>query len=493
MREHSRVKRNRRFRWSGACGGLAVTLLFAGPAGAVDCKGRYVPLPNVCGRTLRPPQISCTVPTDAEREEKFYLIQRATDVFSWQAFIGLQWPASKTARGQPDPNAGLGAPGPTVWETWREANEVFRHDIDQQPLPPLPWDAASPIPLQCAGADRVLYRTSKVDDLLADTNQPTGATATRPLTLKDQKRELTRYEIRMNYTAYQAIVTSQWWKTSQQATLDSVTFPNSSMIVKAAWIPVADLDASRFRVVDACVCDSAEAQGTSCAVKKMGLVGFHLMSKTESAPQWLWSTFEQNDNVAGDCARPAPAPNPPATYWNPAQGQKDVNRQTLGDSPNQICRVYPISSSNPDCNNPLDATDNVQALNEAMQGAIYNTPFTHYQLISTQWPVAGSSPAGGPRTQFDVLPQVLGNTTLESFIQGTSSCMGCHAMARTRRHVGPSHPDGQAFFTSDFTFMLGMAQPALCPAAAAAGAFARGLRGQERSTMLWLAHCDRDL
>lgn len=434
----------------------------ASRAATVHCNGPVVPVPDLCGVKLDAPVISCAVPADAQQGlQPFYLIQRATNVFSWQAFIGLQWPASKIERGQPDPAAKLGAPGPTVWETWREANEVFRHDANDKPLPPLAWNAPSIIPAQCAGSDRVLLRTSKVDDLLADAMQPTGATATRPLTLKNQKRQLTRYEIRLNYTAYQTIAApqNQWWDGTHQASLDAVAFPAGSMIVKAAWIPVADKEAPRFRTIDACVCDSP----TQCAVQKMGLVGFHLMSKTPSAPQWFWSTFEQIDNVGGDCAKPTPSPGPAPTYWNPAQGLKDVNQQTLGDTPNQICRVYPISDTNPVCSNPLDATDNVKALNTSVQAALGNTPFAYYQLINTQWPVPGTTPIGGPRTQFDVLPPMLGNTTLESFIQGTSSCMGCHAMARTRRHASPANPDGQAFFSSDFTFTLGMAMPALPP------------------------------
>jgi hypothetical protein len=183
----------------------------------------------------------------------------------------------------------------------------------------------------------------------------------------------------------------------------------------------------------------------------MGLVGFHLMSKTPSAPQWFWSTFEQEGNAPGACPGPTSRRIPPYTYWNPAQGQRDVNQQTKERIPNQICRVYPISNSEPNCSNPLNATDNVQALNKSVQGALAKTPLVHYQLVNTRRPVLGSSPVGGSHTQFDVLPRILGNTTLESFIQGTSS------------NVSPSNPDGQAFFSSDFTFALGLAQPAPAP------------------------------
>jgi cytochrome c len=51
-----------------------------------------------------------------------------------------------------------------------------------------------------------------------------------------------------------------------------------------------------------------------------------------------------------------------------------------------------------------------------------------------------------------VRPPVLANTTMESFVQPTSTCMGCHASART---VNPF-----AFVSSDFSFTLNNARPA---------------------------------
>ena len=40
----------------------------------------------------------------------------------------------------------------------------------------------------------------------------------------------------------------------------------------------------------------------------MGLVGLHIAHKTQHAPQWIWSTFEQVDNYKG----PDPSFNDPA-------------------------------------------------------------------------------------------------------------------------------------------------------------------------------------
>ena len=449
---------------------LMGAMFWSGSTAAVDCIGPDIVTPAVCGVNVRPPVLSCTVPTDAEPFIPNFLFQRSTNVFSWQAFIGLQWPASATERGVPNVKANIGDPGPRVWETWREANEVFRSDADGKPVPPFPWSDPTHVPAACAGADRVLVRTTKVDDVLEDFTQPTGRNIVWPLTLKSQSLQLTRYEIRMNYTAYKTIVDNKWWDANQQSKLDSVVFPPGSMIVKAAWVPVGAGDETRFRTTNACVCD-----GPRCAVRKMGLVGWHLMSKTPSAPQWFWTTFEQNDNVGGACVTPlrtgtpvmAPAePRPAPTYWSNAIGYQNINQQTPPGIANQICRVYPVSDSNPNCSNNDDATDNVRALNASVQAALRNTAFAHYQLINTQWPIPGSTPAGGPSTQFDVLPPMLGNTTMESFIQESSSCMGCHAMARTRRNVAV--PDVMkapaAFYSSDFTFMLGTAKPKLAAA-----------------------------
>jgi hypothetical protein len=78
-------------------------------------------------------------------------------------------------------------------------------------------------------------------------------------------------------------------------------------------------------------------------------------------------------------------------------------------------------------------------------------------LVSTQWPTKPSKTcdvlAGAPVDRIGTpAPQFLGNSTLETYIQGkvpnvSSSCMECHANATTT----------QAIF-SDFTYILERAQ-----------------------------------
>ena len=47
------------------------------------------------------------------------------DCLAWQDFIYLNWPALAGQRGVPNKSARFGAPGPTVWETFKTVDEVF--------------------------------------------------------------------------------------------------------------------------------------------------------------------------------------------------------------------------------------------------------------------------------------------------------------------------------------------------------------------------------
>jgi hypothetical protein len=88
----------------------------------------------------------------------------------------------------------------------------------------------------------------------------------------------------------------------------------------------------------------------------------------------------------------------------------------------------------------------------------------NYELVNTQWP---TNPAAGCDVETSApvdrigrpAPQFLGNTTLETYIQGqvpnvSSSCMECHANATTYTSQRP----GNIPIFSDFTFLLERAQ-----------------------------------
>ena len=186
----------------------------------------------------------------------------------------------------------------------------------------------------------------------------------------------------------------------------------------------------------------------NCRKQRMGLVGFHITQKTPSAPQWVWSTFEQVNNVPGIAATGA------LSFNNPSCPTCPVNGQTQRGTPNQIVRAITIPGTEPNCADPTQAVDNVRRLNDDVRQALSaaGSVFQYYELVNTQWPVPQASSTPQPETVFNVRPLALGNTTMESFVQPTSTCMGCHSTART--------VNANNFVSSDFSFTLNNAQPA---------------------------------
>jgi cytochrome c len=422
------------------------------PATSCSQPARAVPLTDAGCSPLAPPQISCHQPADVEGElsqPNFNSRQRAADLYAWQQFIALHWPAAATHPGQPDPAKRLDASGPRVWETWRDVGTLFLPGgVD-----PGPWEQAPALPPVCAtaGATKVLHRIAKVDDLLDAMVQPTGADATRPPILTDQAGRTVYFDIRVNRVAYEYVRAQGLFNGDVQQQTDAVSFPAGAQLVKGAWRVLDDGQGDRFVTSHACICrQGPDGQPLDCAPRRVGLVGLHLMAKTPSAPQWIWSTYEQVDNVP-------PTSGGPASFNDPHCGPADCppnQVQPLGVA-TQVTRIIPIPDQKPDCARPDQARDDLKTLNDDLARALRKagSVLANYQLVGVQWPVNPAASDEGPATVFQVQPALLGNTTLETFIQGTSSCMGCHAMAGSNRQ--------DRFVSADFSFTLNGAQPAV--------------------------------
>lgn len=408
-------------------------------------------LSAVCGVRLQAPRLSWELPEDVEgglRQPNRNVVQRATDLFAWQQFIALNWPAAPAARGEPDPGRSLEAEGPRVWETWLEASEVYRADG----LAPLPWGdparAGGDRSTSAAGSAPVkqLHRRSKVDHPLDDVVQPTQASGAFPGTLTDQRGRLVHYEIRMNRILYDYVVTHGLYQADRQAAVAHISAPEGSILVKAAWRELEPGEESRFYTTTADITDPDAPVGQPPRRRLVGLVGLHAMQKTASAPQWIWTTYEQVDNVEG----------PQPSFRNPHCGDCLTNRQGPPGFANQVTRVTPIPSRDPDCARPEESNDNLQELNRQIQASLPASVWRNYQLVGAQWPLPpAAAPTAHstrqPTTVFSVRPALLANTTMETYIQSSSSCMGCHAMARSSRREG--------YVSSDFSFTFSEARP----------------------------------
>ncbi|MFY9555906.1 MAG: hypothetical protein WAV47_14445 [Blastocatellia bacterium] len=440
-----------------AIGLLAATIPVGSSAPPVTShlqSGFCPPLPtSITSQLANPPLDFCGIDS-----------QPSMDLYSWLTFVAMNWPANVSACGPDTTKSILSGQGPVVWETYLEDSEVFV----APGLMPVQWPCPStgntterlsllPAAVQAKAKQypnvtKFLHFVSKSDPVkLPAIEEAVGG----PLT--DQNGRFVRYEIRMNQDEYNYIKRSSLWSQAGQAAFQGpVNFPSSeyktgdiyhgvfgSMEIKAAWKVLNALEkaSKRFYTREAIIYNTEDPQSVDPTPVTVGLVGLHIIHKTKAQPQWLWSTFEHEDNaptagraVMGKYSFNNPAcpfakcpPNsqtvfPPYTELN-KQGQPVAK-------PVQVLRMTPLESG-------------AAQLNPVFKKLLGSSVWSHYFLVGTQW--RGEIPT--PQ------PQPLANTVLETYIQSFSSCIGCHSGATLA-----ACSNGKTPASADFSFMLSEAK-----------------------------------
>ena len=370
------------------------------------------------------------------------------DYFSWQSFIALNWPASLDDRGvpinptSPDAFRSVNRTGEDssliVWNTYREGFELMPPDGSTPPS----WNGNEPS-YSPAGKNtdgKLVFAMSTKGGLLDEINEAFGGP------LIDQKRNYVRYDVRINQIEYDQIRDNKWYdqgvllaaidaaaeKSKSDGISEGVQFLNNSIELKGAWRVLTDSDdISRYYAVRALV----ETEDGSYAEETMGLVGLHIMQKTETFPQWVWSTFEHIDNLDGT------HPSFNNGTDTPSTGSLGYNcePQVLGEDgfpaqddprrdPIQVSRVTEIPTT--------PSGFSTAELNAKYKSLLAGTVWENYELIGTQWPTdpdlkSPYDPEFEPKTYYtgtlagDPFPDKLANITMETYFQ-TNSCMQCH-------------------------------------------------------------------
>ena len=389
--------------------------------------------------------------------------------FAWRAFIALDWPSLSHdgGRGAPDRGKTLGDPGTRVWETFKSDAELFQIDDDGRRVAPAPWaSAAGRNP--CGGGFGDRRRTIASFEPFADFNQPGFAVDEPANPLVAQNGAYTRYETHFNAPEFSAFAANGWSRGLHLPDAGHpARFPVGSIAVKAAWRPLTAADPASARprsyVERAEVVDVAKTLAVGrvvCSESEVALVGLHIAIKTAGRPQWIWSTFEQVDNVPpaghGDAREPDARdagvpyayfdPSKPARLWPPFGSARTLpvdwtNPPRLDPSPMQVVRRHPIDPS-------------IMAVNRAYWNApgVKGTVWERYMLVAVQWPTSREPPApdndggyfpGGPdgagardpSYKSTAAPEEnLTNTTMETYLQDRpSSCMACHQAVSNSR------------------------------------------------------------
>lgn len=341
--------------------------------------------------------------------------------YAWRLFVAVNWPVARGQRGVPDCRLPLGAPGRTVWESYKTVDQIFLANAAD----PGPWNRGG-----YAGTLR--FRSKAPGELpLEDAiDQAVGGWVI------DQRGNPTYYHVAVNEVGYDYIRRNRYYDAGVLNRGPRIDFPTGALEVKGAWRIVERADAGRYHTIPARVMtfDAAGRPTGRYRDALLGLTGLHVVYKAPGFPQWTWATFEHMDN-APDAASPT------GTWSYFGQGctgphcTPNVSPTRAGipfGVPNPVVRLSPIRPE-------------VAAVNARWQSAVASTPFRYYRLIAPQWPSDPDDPGvpdGSPT------PGTVANVVMETYIQPTSSCMDCHSTARV--------PNSSA--KTNYSFLFGFAK-----------------------------------
>jgi hypothetical protein len=358
--------------------------------------------------------------------------------FSWQEFYALNWPAETLKRGVPDTSKTVGDLGvPRVWETWKTDYELFPPQPSTGVLTPTPWDSwgvAAPICKAAPGLKLLPFVAKGESVIPGGVNQAMGGP------LVDQHNQYVRYEVRENQAEYDETVSKAWFLRKnltaypRPPNLFHASTPDTygPIELKAAWRIMTEQEKQakppRYYMSEAQVVDPKTG---TCSDKTVtvGLIGFHIAHKTDVFLAWVWSTFEQVDNVPSpDAPKPPPLgyslnngelePPKALKIWGflPGDAYKPVDAHSLKVppvTPVQTIRLTPIQ-------------DEIKTLNDLVHRApgIKGTVWEYYELVETQWQLEFPKPiqVSNDKTAQDLYarldafpPDAVANVTMETF------------------------------------------------------------------------------
>ncbi len=349
------------------------------------------------------------------------------DDYSWKTFIALVWPAQNGQRGIPDSAKSVDGSGPKVFQTYKALWEVFHNDSTTVPVGWNQYDSLNACNKNIHFGQMVLASYSKFGDL----GEAGFGNLVGPLIA--QNRTYTRYLALINKTEFDTIVAAKLYLRKNLPDPngnDTLTLPVGSIDIKTSWIDMQSVaHPERYFTDSAWVLNP---QTGVCSKKRVGLVGMHIVQKTTSRPQWIWSSFEQVDNIPQDGS------------LKPFAFHDSTNKPMPNKNPYPFPPPVPVPAAfNTDRLKPIHSS--TQRTNSIYRDSLVkeypNTVWQFYQLVMTQWPLQLQGgqpiPSSQPGTPDFTFPGTINdstsfaNVTMETFDQKTNTlvgfgCMNCH-------------------------------------------------------------------
>src|ERR1700756_1390392 len=217
-------------------------------------------------------------------------VQPCFDIFSWQTFIALNWPADST--GAPLASFTATPQAQRVWEYYKEPSQVFQTNEFILPF-------TGPFKMQrgLKGLHQFATLSNELTmNLPASIKQATG----QPLI--DKNLNFVTYEVKMNPDEVKYIE-ENGLNTKEGQVGKTIFFPVGTftagvgaMEIKSTWkILVSGIDDSTkyyHRQAIIYVPAKQSATGQPLYLKEtVGLVAMHIIHKTNRFQTWVWSSF----------------------------------------------------------------------------------------------------------------------------------------------------------------------------------------------------------
>jgi len=375
--------------------------------------------------------------------------RRAMDIYSWDAFIAIQWPQRWDGEAwQPADDVSTAGDGWVPrWGTWFNDVDVTSLSVGGT------YFRTSADGWQCQGE---CFQTA-----LAGENYEPDDNG-----LWDRAGRRVRFETRLNDVVISALdpsIARLSFQTGQCATeyprkvckgtdcepcgspplrscipssagetvIGDTFDKDAAVLVKLAWrvLDPNEDDLTRFVVMRGVQVDGEPHD--------LGLIAMHVLQKPKTHPRWTWSSFEHIDNLQGRAGQPAAF--------------------LAGTCPNTVPPRAPVRHTHLTRTAPIDPS--TADLNREVQAmlAAQHSPLANYELVGTQYsryghtrtpprPVKDSLPDCSHEADVAesvVTPAQLRNAIIEPYLvpgttecpnpvrPRTSTCMGCHAAAPT--------------------------------------------------------------
>ncbi|WP_131401711.1 hypothetical protein [Chryseobacterium sp. JM1] len=416
-----------------------------------------------CGAFCDPPSVTYQLPADSSCVNSS---QNVMNCFAWKNFLALNWLASDQ-RGVPDTTAvaaDYGMPGdykPTVWESYLSIDDVFAAK------PPAQWNLRSK-----NGYMKYINEINKFTDINASLPKPKlramlGGNVDEIMQAKgawltDQSGNIVWYEIRMNTVESDFVRDNKLYNygslSAFAAQNQGVWFPMESIEIKAAWriIPEDQLESLKnfYKISMAMVPEIKGFDKNNKPIygkysqKYLGLVGLHIIRKTNQSPQFTWMTFEHVNNAPTDGKID---PSVKYCFYDPKSTDKPNQSPVPGkDSLNKPVQVVRIADN--------AITPEIQQLNKQIQDMIKasnpKSVWQYYQLVNVQWPENPvkdkDNNKKAPLMTGGITPKNIANVTMETYIQ-EKQCMDCHKNASV----------GDQKYPTDYSFIFLKVKPKL--------------------------------